>query len=304
MAEEKGILLALLTAFVSGFSVFVNSFGVQGMDPFVYTTLKNAAVALFIISGIYLLKQRETLAKLTKKEWIQLAIIGVIGGSVPFLLFFLGLKMSGAVTSSFIYRLLFVFAGVFAWIGLKERVSRSALIGAGIAILGNALLVVPYGFKFGAGEALVLGATVLWAAEYVISKKVLTSIPSSAVAFGRMFFGSLVLIAFLAFTGGIGAIATLGTDSWMWVGISSALLTAFVLCWYTSLKHTSVTNATAILALGGPITTLLSYVFLAKGVALADAVGLMLLVIGVVAVVGFGTFARSASYARKQITIG
>ena len=102
---EKGLGLVLGTAVISGVSIFLNKFGVGGMDPAVFTTAKNVLVAVFLISTLLALKEWKTLKSLSGKAWGQLALIGLIGGSIPFLLFFTGLQMTSAAQAGFLHTL-------------------------------------------------------------------------------------------------------------------------------------------------------------------------------------------------------
>jgi drug/metabolite transporter (DMT)-like permease len=294
MSEGKGVFYALLTAVVSGTAVFVNSFGVKGFDPFVYTTLKNVGVVLFLLALFFLFKNFSEFKSISRKNWFLLATIGLIGGSVPFLLFFWGLSTASAASSSFVYRSLFIFATVLAVVFLKEKISGKAILGAGIAFAGNLLLLGGFP-EIGFGELLVFLATILWAFEYNLSKKILGAVSPRAVAFGRMFFGSIILISFLAFTGRLFPIASLSIIHWQWVIISTILLTAFVSLWYASLKYSRVSVATAALTLGGPITALLSLLFSNKLPSFTESVGFLLLSFGIILMVGF-TALRASFY--------
>ncbi|MEK6953486.1 MAG: DMT family transporter [Candidatus Micrarchaeota archaeon] len=305
MSESKGVFFAFLTALISGASVFVNGFVVKGFDPFVFTTLKNFGAAIFIVAAIFLFREMGNLRKLTLSQWKWLAIIGIIGGSIPFLMFFSGLSMIPAVKGSFLFRLLFIFSAVFAAIMLKERPSRNAIIGAAIFLIGNMFLLggLDSLLSFGIGEMLVLGATVIWGFEYVLSKWVMqkTGLEPRMIAFGRMLIGTIVLFAFIGIAGKADYIATLTTIHWGWVAITSGFLFLFVSSWYSALKWAKATTATAILALGGPITTSLSYLFLGKAPSMNDAYGLLLIVAGVAVLVGYSQIAASGTFALNEI---
>ena len=103
----------MAAALISGFSVFINGVAVTFADPFVYAALKNTGALLFLGAALLAFRELGNLRNLSLRQWGMLALIGVIGGSIPFLLFFWGLKLGGAAVSSFIYRSLFLFAGVF-----------------------------------------------------------------------------------------------------------------------------------------------------------------------------------------------
>jgi drug/metabolite transporter (DMT)-like permease len=292
MGNEKGIAFAVCAALVSGFSVFLNGVAVSQADPFAYTTLKGILAVIFLAACVMVLKEVRNFS-LSRKQWAMLALVGIIGGSVPFLMFFWGLKLGGAAVSSFIYRSLFIFAGVFGYLVLKEKPSKTDFF-AGLAILlGNALLVSGT-LAFGFGQMLVLGATVLWALEYTISRKIMADVHPRVVMISRMFFGSLILLGFLAFTGSLGTISSFfDATSLMWLLVTSGLLFAFLSTWYFSLKYLPVFKAACIFTIGGVVTAALNLVFLGKAVSLTEAFALVVILSGALAMIGLSNLVPS-----------
>ncbi|MBI5223553.1 DMT family transporter [Candidatus Micrarchaeota archaeon] len=282
---KKGFSFALLTALISGISVFINSFGVSLGDPFVYTTVKNSLVAVFLLSCIFLLGKLKELSLLSSKQRADLAIIGIIGGAIPFLLFFYGLSIGNAGSTSFIYRSLFIVSAILGTFWLKENFDFRYVLGAIIIFLGNLLLLKDI-FVFGLGEFFVLLATLFWAIEYAYSRKTLESISPMTLAFGRMAIGSVVLLGFIALTGKFDQLVSAKPESYAWALVSSLFLFAFVLSWYTTLKYTSLSKASAIFVLGGPITALLQLIFANKVFSFNEVIGLLLIVTGVALVIG------------------
>ncbi len=121
--NNKGIYFALATAFISGLAVFLNKFAVGfWTNSSVFTTAKNLVVAILLTSLILLVKKLPELKKLSKKDWRQLIIIGFIGGSIPFLLFFKGLTLTSATGAAFIHKTLFIWVAVLAIPILKEKI--------------------------------------------------------------------------------------------------------------------------------------------------------------------------------------
>jgi drug/metabolite transporter (DMT)-like permease len=286
MQERKGFFLVFLTAIVSGVSIFANNFAVQGSNPFVFTFLKNAVVAVLLFSLILLLKEFSSIKSLSRKQLGQLAAIGFIGGSIPFLLFFYALKMTTAINAGFLHKTLFIWATLFAFVFLKEKVSKRFVAAAGLLLAGNSLL---FGISsFGFAEALILIATFLWAAENVLAKHVLRELNGSIVAFGRMFFGSVFILAFLVFTSQIEPIFALDINQIFWVLISSAFLFAYVFTFYSGLRFLPVHKATAILLLAQPVTAFLSFAFLGTQIVVNEAFGLLLTVAGIILIAGAG----------------
>ncbi|NYZ74206.1 DMT family transporter, partial [Candidatus Micrarchaeota archaeon] len=276
---------AFITALISGFSVFMNGIAVKLADPSVYTLAKGIGALLFLVAAAFALKESRHFSGLSRKQWAMLGLIGIVGGSLPFLMFFWGLSMGGAAISSFIYRSLFIFAAVFGYLVLKETPSPRDFA-AGFAILiGNALLVSG-DMMFGPAQLLVLGATVLWALEYALSRKVMADVHPKVVMVARMGFGSIFLLAFLGFSSSLSALWSIDIAVLGWLAVTSLLLFAFVTCWYSALKHLPLLKATAILALGGVITAVLEAVVLAKTISMIAVFGLLFVFAGAVIAAG------------------
>ncbi|MFH1200164.1 MAG: DMT family transporter [Candidatus Micrarchaeota archaeon] len=294
-SESKGILLVLATALVSGVSIFVNKFAVAEGNPFVFTFLKNAAVAVFLLSAIFLLTRLQSLKLLSKRQWAKLAVIGLIGGSAPFLLYFYALKLTSALNAGFIHKTMFLWVGVLAAVFLGERVGKKFIAGALLLLAGNYLLFSSMS-AFGAADILVLAAVLLWSVEIVVSKRVLAELDGTTVAFGRMFFGSFFILGFLAFTGQLSQVGSVSFTQWEWIGVSSVFLLCYVGTFYNGLARIPASSAAAILLLGQPVTALLTVAFSGQpALTVAQAGGFVLLLAGVVAVVGVSSLVSALS---------
>src|SRR3989344_653038 len=93
---KKGMQLALITALISGFSIFTSKIFVSNMDPVVFTTLKNIFVAVILTLLLTRKVLRQSFRNISGKDWILLVVIGIIGGGIPFGLFFTRLKLATA----------------------------------------------------------------------------------------------------------------------------------------------------------------------------------------------------------------
>ncbi len=290
--EKKGLLLVLLTAAVSGASIFANSFAVKGINPSVFTFLKNAVVAVFLFSLLLAVRELPALKSLSRRQLGKLAAIGLIGGSAPFLLFFYALRFTTAINAGFLHKTLFIWTAIFATVLLKEKISRNYLLGAALLLAGNSLFFSLSSFGF--PEALVLIATLLWAAENTIAKHALRHLRGTTVAFGRMFFGSTFILLFLLFTNQLPAAFSLTLPQMQWVLLTSGFLFAYVLSWYSGLRYLPVHKAAAVLLLAQPVTVFLSFAFLGESLGLSQAFGLLLIIAGVFIIAGFGYFLHAS----------
>ena len=138
-----GIGLAFATALISGISIFVNGFAVKQLpDAAIFTTLKNAVAALILVGFAAATVRPADIRAMDRTSWSRLAVIGVVGGSVPFILFFSGLAMASAPSAAFIHKTLFVWVAILAVPFLGERLGLAQL-GALAVLLGAQFLVIP-----------------------------------------------------------------------------------------------------------------------------------------------------------------
>ncbi|MBD3164103.1 EamA family transporter [Candidatus Woesearchaeota archaeon] len=282
---KRGLVFVLFTAVISGCAIFINQFGVKGIDSTVFTFSKNLVVSLLLLAIILGFREFRNLKKLGRKEWLSLIFIGFVGGSIPFILFFKGLQLSTGAVGSFIHKSMFIFVAVLAILFLKERLSVKILVPAVLLLAGNFFLLNLASFEMTLGAFLVFMATLFWSVETVISKKVLESIQPKILAFGRLFFGSLFIMVYMAFTNKLAFIPTLSFAQLSWILISAPFLLLYVITWYTGLKEIKAATAASVLLLGCPITTLLSFIFLGKALTIMQAAGILLIVAGVISMV-------------------
>jgi len=295
-----GVLLVLTTAFISGVSTFVNAYAVHGTSSAAFVTVRNIAVAAAFVPIALFATRSLRAPALRAVDWARLVVIGLIGGAVPFLLFFYGLQLAtaagGAATASFGYRTLFLWATVFGIVFLHERFHWRIALGASLLLAGSALMLSLTSPIWTDGTAYVLAATVLWAGEYTVSKRALKDLPSTTVVLGRMGFGAVFLVGYLSFTTQWSTVATFTGAQWEWVGISAALLGAFVATFYPGLKRVDLGVASSALVLGFPVTWILSVLVQGSHFTLAEAAGVLAVVAGVGIVVGLAQLKEAWSF--------
>jgi drug/metabolite transporter (DMT)-like permease len=281
LSTHKGILWALATALISGVSVYVNKFGVaQVQDPFIYATLKNSLVAFGFLAVLSFSVGFSELRGFTPRQWVSWVGLGLIGGGIPFLLFFQGLAVASAPSAALIHKTLFIWVALLAVPLLSERLGWWQLGGLGILAVGQWLLQPPSAMGWGTGELLILTATLLWAVETILAKKVLAGVSAQTAALGRMGIGVLVMWLFLGLTGRAERAIALTSTQWFWVAITAIFLMAYVWTWYRALKAASASLVTSILTLGAVITVGLAMPFEGKGLTESQVLALAVMILG------------------------
>ncbi len=258
--RRQGLALALATAVISGFSVYVNSIGVRAVgDAVAYTTAKNTVAALVLLAVVA--GGRSAGARLTAPRgpatWAGLLAVGVVGGSVPFVLFFTGLAQTRAPQAAFLQKTLVLWVAVLAVVLLRERLRPAHWVAIALLLAGQWWLGGGVAFALDPGGLLILAATLLWSVETVLARRLLASVSSWTLGVTRMGVGSVVLLGWLAATGRFGALAAFTAPMWGWVLLTGVLLAGYVATWFAALARLQAVDVTAVLVLGAVVTTLL-----------------------------------------------
>lgn len=254
-----GVALAFVVALISGVSVFVNAYAVKQVpDAAVYTTLKNGVAAAILLVAVLLVVRRSEIRALDRRAWAGMTVIGVIGGSVPFLLFFSGLAIASAPTAAFLHKTLFLWVVLLAVPFLGERLSWFPVAALGVLLIGQVLVSPPIGVAWGAGETMIAAATLLWAVEVVLARRLLLrEVPSPVLGAARLGIGLIVLVGYLAVTGRLTVVAGLTASQWAWALGTGALLAGYVGTWLAALRRAPASVVASVLVIGAPITATL-----------------------------------------------
>ena len=284
--EALGTILAILTAVVSGFAIPVNKVFVSGLDPVVFTAIR----AIFIGAIFYILAGYRNGFKfrgLNKVPWSWLLLIGIIGGGLGFVLYFSGLELTTSGRAAFLHKTLPIYVTVFAFLFLRERVTKKQNLTLIVMLIGMLLLlssnIDPSVFWQDPilGDALVILGTIMWGIENTIAKKAMIKEESSlVVSFSRMFFGGAFLFGVVLLLGRIDILFTLTQQQASSILISSAFLFAYILFWYSAIKLINVSKAVLFLLLAPVISTWIGVVWFGEPVPPIQIAGSVLILAG------------------------
>ncbi len=254
-AVTIGVCLAIAAAIVSGVSVFVNGKAVREFDDSsVFTTVKTVIVGIAFLSLLLRPGATSAVRGLSRTNLWRLGAIAVVGGSIPFILFFEGLGQAAPANAAIIQKSLFLWVGLLAVPMLGERLGWAQVGALAALVLAQLLIGRPAGIELGRGELMVLAATLLWSAEIIIARKALATVPAQVAATARMALGAIILLAYIVITGRAGDLVQFSAEQVGWLAITALLLFAYVSLWYGALKRAPAGVVTSLLTVAAPIT--------------------------------------------------
>ncbi len=282
--ETAGTILALLTAFISGLAIPANKLFVVDLDPTVFTAIRALVIGIVFFIFASLQSKRK---KFKKVPWGYLLAIAIIGGSFAFLMFFTGLKLTTTGRAAFFHKTLPFYITIFAFLFLKEKINQRQALALVVMLIGCTFIyyskISPSGFWSdpSLGDLLVVGATVLWAVESTIARKIMTKGESNfVVSFARMFIGGIILFAIVILQDKIGLLLALTTQQIINLTVSIAILFGYVLGWYWSIKLINVSKASTLLLLAPVISLILGVIIFNEPVPNLQLLGSALILIG------------------------
>lgn len=282
--HTKGIYLAILAALISGISIFINKFAVASISsPLVFTTTKNLLVGILIISFIFISKKWHLINKLNQKDFAFLGLIGIIGGSIPFYLFFTGLSQIPAINAAILQKTLVLWVAILAIPLLKEKLSKLQILAVILLFLSNFIIGGFEGFQFSTGESMILLATVFWAVENILAKKILPRVDPDILILARMLFGGVILLTATLITtpAGFNQILQLSSAQWFWIILTAITLLGYTMSWYRALKFAPAITVTAILVVSTLVTNILSAIFITRAWNLLMGIQAVFILLGI-----------------------
>lgn len=290
---HRGILLAATTAVISGVANFIAKIGVTVADPFVHTTLRVSTVALALTLVVHRKYGLSNITQVSPKNKLKLFAIGLVGGSLPFILFFVGLTKTTALNAALIHKTLFIWVAFLAIFFLKEKLTAKQIVGFVVVLWGNLFLLRGAKFQLGTGELMILAATILWAIENVIAKSVLSKVKPIIVAWARLTIGAIVITTVTLLLGKGEMLIALTTPQIVTIAAGATTLFFYVVTWYTALSLAPATLVAALLVPATLVTNILTGLFITQTLSFPQIVHGILVIIGVGVIVYFSYYKKA-----------
>jgi drug/metabolite transporter (DMT)-like permease len=223
---------------------------------------------------------------LTRKNWQQLALLGVVFYTLTQGSQFLSLAFLPAAMVSLLLNLTPLVVGLFGIVFLREYPSFRQWFGILLTVVGVAVFFLPLdpgGIPM-VGLLVAVGGVLSNAASSLFGRSANRVAGSSPliITFVSMGIGAVLLLVTGIATQGFG---TLDWQSWLliaWLAVVNTAL-AFTL-WNHTLRTLSAVESSIINSLMMPQIALLAFVFLGEALTTKEIVGLVLVGIGVVVV--------------------
>lgn len=280
------ILLALFVTFLWSSSWVLIKWGLTDFPPVVFAGIRYFMAFLCLLPFAMQKKVREQIGKLTRKNWIQLLILGLLYYTLTQGAQFVGLAHMPAMAVSLIISFTSIFVAGIGSVILGEKPTLIQWVGLILNVLGAYLYFFPV--KFSDGQLWAIGVVFIGmlanSVSMVLGRKInrdefLSPIGVTSISMG---FGSLLLlISGLV----LEDIPDIQIKNWLivvWLALVNTAL-AFTL-WNTALKKLRAMEASIINNTMTVQIAALAWFVLGEGMDTMEMIGAALSVIGAILV--------------------
>ncbi len=283
-----GIIISLVGAICfSTKAIFVKlAYRDTDVDAVTLLALRMLFSVPFFVFSAWVYSSKENNVRFTNREWMYVALIGLLGYYVSSLLDFLGLQFVTAGIERLILFIYPTFVLLLSAVWFKQKIYPRQWLAVGITYIG--LLIAFFseahiqgGPDFIKGSLLILLCAFTYASYIVGSGRLIPKVGAMKFNSYAMSFASAgVLVHFFLFS----EVSLLGLPTMVYVyGLLMALLSTVIPSYLVSVSIKRLgANNTAIIASVGPVSTILqAYLFLGESITLLQLAGTLLILVGV-----------------------
>jgi drug/metabolite transporter (DMT)-like permease len=273
-----------------GLNVIALKILVEQFPPIIMQSLRIFIASLVVI--IFLLL-RSNFRRLSKVEWFYTILAGLTGVVGHHFFLAVGLVHTTASNAALILALIPLTTSIFAILFLGDRLTTLRLVGIVLGFTGVAFVILQGNGGLGTvsrGDLYVLCSMIIQACSFILIKKITDTVDVKQMTGIMFIMGSTILfvISFFFEPQGIVEMSRSTMGAWIILLASAVIATGLGHMLYNSAIHQIGAGQTAIFNNLVPFFSLLAAAtFLGESITLAQIIGFILIVIGVVLGTGY-----------------
>jgi drug/metabolite transporter (DMT)-like permease len=282
------ILQAVFVTFLWSTSWVFIKLGLRGDLPPITFAGMRYMLAFLCLAPFVLFNpgQREALRKITRREWIQLALLGLVFYTLAQGAQYVSLAYLPAVMVNLLLNLCPIMVGVLSLFTLKEPPTRLQWVGVALAAIGTGLYFLPFSLASAAfiGLAVAILAMAANAIATLQGRQANRDMHLSPllITFVSMGIGASLMLAIGLIFQGPGKPTMLDWGFILWMGVVNTAF-AFTL-WNHTMRTLTAVESSILNSLMMPQIAIMAIIFLGETLDLKQAIALVLVGVGVLVV--------------------
>jgi len=279
------IFQALLVTFLWSTSWVLVKFGLEDIPAFTFAGLRYSLAFFLLLPVFFRSGQARLLPHLERKQWLWLALLGLVYYTITQGTQFLGLKLLPAITFSLLLNLSAPLVALFSIPLLKEMPTRLQWTGIGVFIVGVALYFMrSLAMPGWVGLLVGLSSVVATSAASIIGRGInrMGKLPALTVTVVSMGMGGILLLVVGLL---VEPLPSMGVTQWgivLWLALVNTAF-AFTL-WNHTLRSLSATESSMINNTMLVQIAVLAWIFLGERPSAVQWIGMAFALAGTVMV--------------------
>lgn len=271
-----GTILALSAAFLWAVNIVITKYIIKAGENPINVVFWVAVISLPFWLGRFAMKKEEA-RKASKKDYLVLLLMGIIGTLLVSIIQIYALKYSQAINYSFLIRSVMIFTIAFAAIFLKEKITVKKVV-LTVLILAGSYLVATSGkiISLSIGDGLtLLNAALIAFGNTILGKIAAKTMSSGLSASGSFLFGFVPIVAITFLTGSF----ALPHALWLILLLSVfGILSTIVR--FRAYQHCTASFLSMIYSMTPVFITLMAFFLLGETLTTIQVIGGLLIIFG------------------------
>jgi drug/metabolite transporter (DMT)-like permease len=284
-------LLLLLMILIWGSNFSVVKYALRDFPEISFNALRLTIASAVFLGAIAVVRARARAGlrppepPLTRRDWVSLLFLGLIGTGFYQLLFLAGVARTSVANSSLIFGCTPVVVAIMASIAGHDRLTMPRWIGAALSFSGIYTLVglrAELSTATFAGDAMIFGAMLCWSLYSVGAQPLLKRHSPLVVTGWAMIAGTLVYLVFAAVPLWRTNWAAISTTSWILMTASALLALAFsYIVWYTAVQKIGSARTAIYSNLTPIVAMIVAAIWLGEQITRTQVAGATLILSGI-----------------------
>ncbi|MGB8955913.1 MAG: DMT family transporter [Tumebacillaceae bacterium] len=277
----RHFLLLLIPVFIWGSNFVAGSWLVGYFHPLILGAIRILFTSAFLLSFAYFTHR---LIRITKREWLYLLSIGLIGTLMNQTFFFEGLQYTTATEAALIMSLAPIATSILGYFWLREALTVRMMLGSVVAVFGVYMLVMhgKQHVSVGIGDLLIAGAMLTFSISIILVRKITQTLESMTATVYSTVIGACMFVPFVYVSDNHPVVAH---TVWPWIlAALSGILSQGVggLIWNRGITKVGASKASILLNLQPFVAMLVGFLALGTPITQSQVIGGVLIVLGVV----------------------
>jgi drug/metabolite transporter (DMT)-like permease len=284
--QITAILLALFVTFLWSTSFVIIKLGLKEIPPLVFAGLRYSIAFVVLLPFLFTSKNKQVVKNLTKKDWLNLTLLGILFYAITQGTQFIGLSLLPAVTVSLWLNFTPLVVAVLAIFLIKEIPAMLQIFGVTLFITGILTYFYPVNLSSNQTTGLIVmtigvlaNAVSAVLGRSVNKKSHLNPVVITVISMG---IGSFILLSVGITLQGFTNITTENIFYLIWLAVVNTAL-AFTIWNYTlrtlTAMESSIINGTMLIQIA-----LLAWIFLGEDISFKEIIGMLIASSGAVLV--------------------